>query len=143
MRFDLPAGTPLDLLQRGARGEEDLERLAKVLNTTDRFAFDTETTGLDTMTARLVGLSFCTEDDGAWYVPVGHDGLDSSRQLALETVRTALAPALENPAIGKTGQNLKFDIKILARTARAVLARDGAAWVGMAGRIAERWWFAT
>ncbi|MCD4749562.1 MAG: DNA polymerase I [Thermoanaerobaculales bacterium] len=105
--------------------EENLSGLAEELGRAKRFALDTETTGLDTMRAHLVGLSFCTDADSAWYVPVGHDGLDSTRQLSWDLVRSVLGPILENPDIGKTGQNLKFDLKILNRHGISVAGADG------------------
>lgn len=65
-------------------------------------AFDTETTGLDYHSDRLVGLSFAAEPHRAYYVPRGVEG-------ALEVLR----PLLENEAIEKVGQNIKFDIQML------------------------------
>jgi DNA polymerase-1 len=87
-------------------------------------AVDTETTGLDTMVADLVGISLCVEPGKACYIPVGHQGSDGDglalggdvpNQLPLNAVLDALKPMLEDPAIMKVGQNLKFDMVILAR----------------------------
>lgn len=89
-----------------------------------RVAIDTETTSLDEMRAELVGLSLCTAPGRACYVPLGHraggDDLFSSDepvagQLDRDTVLQALRPVLEDDAILKIGQNVKYDWKILAR----------------------------
>ncbi|MCC2545996.1 DNA polymerase I [Hymenobacter sp. BT175] len=71
-------------------------------------SFDTETTGLDTMTARLVGLSFCWLPGEAYYVPVPHDD-----QAAAQALVDEFRPFLENPDIVKVGQNIKYDLTIL------------------------------
>ena len=85
------------------------------LSTCKQFAFDTETDGLDYMTANLVGLSFAIEEGKAVYVPVAHDYLDAPEQLDRNWVVEQLKPILENAEIGKIGQNLKFDMSIMAR----------------------------
>jgi len=105
--------------------EEELTELQRELEAAPRFAVDTETTGLDALQVNLVGLSFCSTDDTAWYVPVGHEGFGSLGQLTWESVRERLSPLLEDPAIGKTGQNLKYDLKVLARHGVEVRGVDG------------------
>ncbi len=92
---------------------DQLEELRAALEVADRFALDTETTALDEMRAALVGLSFCADDEVAWYVPVAHATGDS--QLGWDTVRAVLGPILTDPGREITGQNLKFDFKVLAR----------------------------
>lgn len=94
---------------------------------TDRgwVAFDTETTGLNEMTADLVGVSLCIEPGKACYVPLGHkaeggEGLFGSDDLAegqipMEDALAVLKPLLEDPAVMKIGQNMKYDSKIMAR----------------------------
>lgn len=89
---------------------EWLERLAKA----KLFAFDTETTALDYMSAELVGLSFAVEPFEAAYVPVAHDYVGAPEQLERDWVLAQLKPLLENPEIKKIGQNLKYDMSILA-----------------------------
>jgi DNA polymerase I len=79
------------------------------------FAFDTETDGLDYMTANLVGLSFAVAEGEAAYVPVAHDYIDAPQQLTRDWVLAQLKPLLENDDHAKVGQNLKFDMSILAR----------------------------
>ena len=89
-----------------------LERLAKVLSKQKIFAFDTETTGLDVMTAELVGMSFSWQSGEAYYVPVGHIG---GAQLSVATVLDVLGPILESSTIGKVGHNIKYDYQIMKR----------------------------
>ena len=91
----------------------ELEELRSELAAARRFALDTETTSLDAFKANLVGLSFCADDKVAWYVPVAHTVLEA--QLDWETVRDVVAPLIEDPDIGITGQHLKYDLKVLAR----------------------------
>ncbi|MGK8185048.1 DNA polymerase I [Serratia nematodiphila] len=88
-----------------------LARLKKA----DVFAFDTETDGLDTLTANLIGLSFAVAPGEAAYLPVAHDYLDAPAQLDRAYVLEALKPLLEDEKALKVGQNLKFDMSLLAR----------------------------
>ncbi len=85
------------------------------LKTAKAFAFDTETDGLDYMTANVVGVSFAIEEGKAAYVPVAHDYLDAPAQLDRDWVLAQLKPLLEDPNQAKIGQNLKFDASIVAR----------------------------
>ena len=71
-------------------------------------SFDTETTGLDTMTARLVGMSFCWRAGEAYYVPVPPDDAEAAQALVDE-----FCPFFESDKIVKIGQNIKFDLLIL------------------------------
>lgn len=73
------------------------------------FAFDTETDGLDPLTAGLVGMSFAIREQEAWYVPV-----PANREEATDII-FRLAPALQHPEIEKVGQNIKFDILALRK----------------------------
>ncbi|MDA0272004.1 MAG: DNA polymerase I [Proteobacteria bacterium] len=88
-----------------------LEKLSKA----DAFAFDTETTSIDYMKANLVGLSFCCEAGKAAYVPVAHDYEGAPVQLSMELVLSKIRPLLENPEQTIIGQNLKYDISVMAR----------------------------
>ncbi|MGP1204722.1 DNA polymerase I [Serratia sp. CY40304] len=88
-----------------------LARLKKA----DVFAFDTETDGLETLTANLIGLSFAIAPGEAAYLPVAHDYLDAPAQLDRAYVLEALKPLLEDEKALKVGQNLKFDMSLLAR----------------------------
>jgi DNA polymerase-1 len=88
------------------------------LQQAELFAFDTETTSLDYMQARIVGLSFSVKAGEAAYVPVAHqqqlDDPDSSRQLDRDWVLEQLRPLLEDADQAKVGQNLKYDMSVLA-----------------------------
>ncbi|MBW2475382.1 MAG: DNA polymerase I, partial [Deltaproteobacteria bacterium] len=95
--------------------ESDLDELVAALEQSERFAFDTETTSLDAMRADLVGLSFAVTAGEAWYVPVGHHYLGMPEQLPLDRVLEAVRPLLTSPRQLKIGQNLKYDILVLAR----------------------------
>ncbi|WP_423762523.1 DNA polymerase I [Burkholderia sp. NLJ2] len=77
-------------------------------------AFDTETTALDPMLARLVGLSFSVEPGKAAYLPVAHRGPDMPEQLPLDDVLARLKPWLESADRKKVGQHLKYDAQVLA-----------------------------
>lgn len=79
------------------------------------YALDLETTSLDVLEARIVGASFCWSDSEAFYVPLGHQGgACPDEQVRLEDFLKTLGPSLSNPAVRKFGQNLKYDIGVLA-----------------------------
>ncbi len=90
--------------------EAELEKLAKKLENQDFFAVDTETTGLNPVAARLVGISMSWEPGVAWYIPVR---AAMGRVVSVDAVVKYLKPILENPKIGKIGQNIKYDITVL------------------------------
>jgi DNA polymerase-1 len=77
-------------------------------------AVDTETDSLDPMAARIVGISFAVEPGRAAYVPLAHAGPDAPEQLPLDEALALLTPWLESEAHAKVGQNLKYDIHVLA-----------------------------
>ena len=97
-------------------------------------AIDTETTGLNDMRADLVGISLCVEAGTACYIPLTHKDSGSNDlfgsnnlaegQLDLDAVLTVLKPLLEDPAVLKIGQNMKYDAKILARYGIAITPID-------------------
>ena len=102
-----------------------LEAWVSVIRERGYVAVDTETTSLNEMRAELVGISLCVEEGKACYIPLNHKA-GSSDDLFQETklvegqlgeaeVLLALKPVLEDPAIVKIGQNMKYDAKILAR----------------------------
>ncbi len=76
--------------------------------------FDTETTGLDPLQARIVGLSFAIEPGHAAYIPVAHNYAGVPEQLPLERVLARLRPWFEDAQAKKLGQNVKYDQHILA-----------------------------
>lgn len=113
------AATPAAQLDRSryqtVLSTEQLQQLITLLNQTELVAFDTETTSLDYMLAELVGISVATAPGLAWYIPVGHDYIGAPAQLDRDLVLAALKPWLEDDSKAKVGQNLKYDMSILAR----------------------------
>ena len=77
-------------------------------------AFDTETTSLDYMQAQIVGVSFAIEAGSAAYVPLAHHYPGAPDQLDRDEVLSLLKPLLEDPDRPKVGQNLKYDMSVLA-----------------------------
>ncbi len=80
----------------------------------DRVAIDTETTSLDPHAARLVGISLAATPWQACYIPVGHNYAGVPEQLPMDEVLAVLKPWLENDAPQKVGQNIKYDMHVLA-----------------------------
>ncbi|RDH83151.1 MAG: DNA polymerase I [endosymbiont of Galathealinum brachiosum] len=93
--------------------QKDFDNWLEQLKKADMFAFDTETTSLNYMQARVVGVSFSVESGKAAYVPFGHDYEDAPQQLSEDIVLGSLKPLLEDPSINKLGQNLKYDAHVL------------------------------
>ena len=87
-----------------------LDRLAQA----EKIGIDTETTSLDAMNASLVGISIAFQAGEAVYIPVGHSLTAAPEQLDLQDVLGRLKPHLENPALKKIGQNLKYDQHVFA-----------------------------
>ncbi len=94
---------------------EQFERWLQKLTAAANFVIDTETSSLDCISAQLVGLAFAVEPGEAAYLPLRHDYPDVPPQLDCDWVLSRLRPLLEDPGHGKIGQNLKFDLGILAR----------------------------
>jgi len=105
---------------RAVLNERDLAEMVAALEASERFAFDTETTGLDPLRADLVGLSFAVIAGEAWYVPVSHRYLGVPEQLPLDKVLAAVGPLLGSAEHLKIGQNLKYDILVMGRVGVAV-----------------------
>ncbi len=106
------------------RTRDALDRWIARIHEVGHVAIDTETTSLNEMQADLVGISLSVDAGKAAYIPVGHTtgGGDlfgatalAPEQLPLDEVLAALKPILEDPAILKIGQNMKYDWKIFAR----------------------------
>jgi len=91
-----------------------------------RVAIDTETSALDAMQASLAGISLALGPNDACYIPLGHGGSDMfaerPQQVERKAAYAALKPLLESDAVLKIGQNVKYDINILARCAGIHLA---------------------
>jgi DNA polymerase-1 len=92
----------------------ELDKLIKRLTAAKTFAFDTETTGFDPMSASLVGISLSLAAGEAYYIPVGHTGLDTIAQLPLEEVIAQLKPVMEDKSLAKLAHNGKYDMEVLA-----------------------------
>ncbi len=95
--------------------QKQLDVWIKRLKKSEVFAFDLETTSLDYMQAEIVGLSFSDKSGSAAYVPLAHDGMDAPEQLEREKVLQQFKPLLEDQKQSKLGQNLKYDMNVLAR----------------------------
>jgi DNA polymerase-1 len=106
---DAVAQSSYECVFEQARFDDWLQRLRDA----SVFAIDTETTSLDYMQAELVGISLCLKAGEACYIPLGHRYENAPRQLDKAAVLSALKPVLEDPAIGKIGQNIKYDAHIL------------------------------
>ena len=94
--------------------KDELEALAKEIESAEKLAVDLETTSLDPMRAEIVGMSVSAKPHRAFYIPVGHTTLGAV-QLDWETVSERLKPILESERIPKVGQNVKYDYVILLR----------------------------
>mgnify|MGYP003969657257 FL=1 len=95
--------------------EKDLDKWIKKVNKAKTVAVDTETTGLNYMDAKLVGVSLSTKPGEAAYIPFGHAEEEDIKQLSEKTVLEKLKPFLEDKKKKIIGQNLKFDRNILTQ----------------------------
>ena len=84
------------------------------IKSADVFAFDTETTSIDYMAAKLVGVSFSVEAGKAAYLPLAHDYEGAPIQVDFEQALAKLKPILESKEVKKVGQNLKYDANVLS-----------------------------
>jgi DNA polymerase-1 len=103
---------------RAVRSLEELKTVVASIRAAGRLAFDTETTSLDPLEAKLVGLCLCwgPAPAQAVYVPVGHEdalGTRIKNQLSEAEAMELLAPLLADPALPKLGQNLKYDLRVM------------------------------
>ena len=94
--------------------EDGLLAYIEKLKAVPYFAFDTETTSLNYMQANIVGVSFSTAPNEAVYIPLAHDYIDAPEQLDRKWILEQLKPLLEDDAVLKVGQNLKYDAHVLA-----------------------------
>jgi len=90
---------------------DELNAMIETIKDAEIIAFDTETTSLSPLDAKLVGLSFAIKEGEAWYVPVRSPEPES--HLDERAVLDAITPLLEDPAILKAGHNLKYDLLIM------------------------------
>ena len=119
------APAPEKLDYQAVTTEAQFAALLDKLSRADAIGIDTETTSLDAMNAALVGISIAFQAGEAVYIPVGHSLTAVPEQLDLQDVLGCLKPHLENPALKKIGQNLKYD--------QHVFANYGIALNGIAG----------
>jgi DNA polymerase-1 len=89
--------------------DENIKALVELLSKQQQFVFDTETTNIDVYSAELVGLSFSIKAHEAWYLPMPAEHEACQKKLEL------LRPLFEDESILKIGQNLKYDISMLAQ----------------------------
>ncbi len=94
--------------------QQELDHWLARLQQAELISFDTETTSLDYMQAEIVGLSFAINVHEAAYVPLAHDYVSAPPQLRRAQVLAQLKPLLEDPTRAKVGQNLKYDMHVLA-----------------------------
>ena len=99
---------------RTVLAEDELEAWIDRINSAELLSFDTETTSLEPVGAKLVGVSFTQVPGEGVYVPCGHDYPAAPPQLSVDTVLTKLKPLLESESLQKVGQNLKYDHCVLA-----------------------------
>ena len=95
--------------------QQQLDSWVAKIKSAPLVAVDTETTSLDYMQAKLVGVCVAVEPGQAAYIPFGHDYLGAPAQLSQDSVLAQLKPLLEDPEIKKVGQNLKYDMSVLAQ----------------------------
>ncbi len=120
---ELPAPPPQREIAKSYRTiftKKELEEVIAILNKSGGFAVDTETTSTNPVNAALVGISLCAKEGDAWYLPLAHDYLGAPPQLPKADALKLLKQPLEDASIPKYGQNLKYDITVLAGEAIAV-----------------------
>ncbi|TDN95916.1 MULTISPECIES: DNA polymerase I [Halomonas] len=132
---DASGGTPVPAEGEQASGSErraaredhviltqaDFDSWLERLTASDTFCFDLETTSLNYMQAQVVGIGLALVPGEAAYIPLAHDYLDAPEQLDREAVLEALRPLWEGDGRTKIGQNLKYDISVLANVGIAVV----------------------
>ena len=87
--------------------KEKRAEIVRLFNSADSFAFDTETDNVNAIDAHLVGMSFCKEEDEAWYVPM------PANEAEAKAIVEEFAPLLQNPHSLKIGQNIKYDYMVM------------------------------
>lgn len=97
------------------RTEQQLSSVLKDIRAAKTYCLDTETTALNPLDAELVGVALAVEEEKAWYIPVGHTTEEAEPQLPLETVIQALRSLLDDGSLSLIGQNVKYDVMVLAK----------------------------
>lgn len=96
------------------RTPAQLDAVVEAIRAAGTFCLDTETTALDAIDADLVGIALAVEEERAWYVPMAH-AADDAPQLDRETVLDAVRDLLADEKLTLVGQNLKYDLTVLAK----------------------------
>ncbi len=109
-----PAADPVERRYETLLTEADVRRWLASIERAEAVAVDTETTSLDPLAARLVGMSFSAELGRAAYLAIDHRYAGAPAQLGAERALALVRPWLEDPARKKIGQNLKYDQHVLA-----------------------------
>lgn len=92
--------------------DDELTELIESIKKVGKVSIDTETTSENPQEAELVGISLCSDECKAYYIPVGHKGV---KQPEISRVIKLLKPVFEDPSIEKYGQNIKYDIEVLKK----------------------------
>ena len=95
--------------------EKGLKNWIAKINKSKAFAIDTETDSVETVSANLIGISLSVTENEGCYIPIAHSYEGCPKQLSMDFVVKNLGPAIEKNQDKAVGQNLKFDIPILAR----------------------------
>jgi len=93
---------------------KDLDTFLARIRKEKTVSLDLETTSLDPMRAEIVGISLSVQEDEGVYIPVAHTYPDVPQQLSLQEVLKVLRPVLTDSSIRKVGQNIKYDLLVLA-----------------------------
>ena len=134
IRSTQPAVKPsVDKDYRAITDLADLDAEIAALQQADGFAIDTETTSQDPMRADLVGISLAHQPHAGVYIPLRHSYIGAPPQLDAELVLERLRPLLEDPAVPKHGQNIKYDIIVLQR--QGITLRGGVCDTMVAGYL--------
>ena len=118
--FETPPTTAADIQCVLINTPEALDQLLEKLWQASIVCFDTETTSLDPMAARIVGLAFAVSPGTGYYLPLAHSALDAQTQLPLQQTLDQLKPWFEDATRIKVAQNAKYDLHVLANHGIAV-----------------------
>ena len=110
-----PAPPKIEAVYTAILTEKELAALASRIAQAGFVSLDTETDNISPTRARLVGMSFALEPDQAYYLPLRHSYMGAPEQIPMDKALALLRPMLENPAVRKIGQNIKYDAIVLVR----------------------------
>ena len=110
--IQIPEATKLDFKATLITDEKELNKILSTLKEDTIVAFDTETTGLEYEKDKLVGFSFCINDEEAYYVPFAHFYLGVPDQISEEAAKSAMRKIFESKVVG---HNIKFDLHFVSR----------------------------